>query len=828
METLCWNRCFICSSPVEVTKTERSGESSSHLRLHVQNHSSSIKSNLLTHKMLFQYLLVDSQDVKDSRNNEKKSLVRDIIQLDNQRVENGASSSSSTTGVGLSLCSFCNQLGEQVKALQLQLEVVQMKLIDKLKTVKQCVLSNSRLYGSNDAVRLQFQKFEDQLEQKASSGEQCENERNFLDVLHRFQTFIFESDIQVRNIPLVYLNKYTGGYGETYPLISPTHGKGLKGGLQTVAEMDKVKNIKEELVMDDFQEEFEELPFLATYSNSDEDIKLKDEVLAEAEAAGRPSTRRKKKGGKKRKYSAITGSAQLSIQIKKAKFKTERKRDKKPKPKSEDTGPTRRSCRVAATTQFEEPKPKNKKSKSAIKQESLSEAQKLAIKMKDEIKKKRISENTGMSNRKKRGVVTCEECSYETNVVPRMEQHFMDHDGTDPEQRKYECPDCKKRFRRYQYFEFHVTHFCGSISWRCDICTAYFPRQEMKKHIEEVHGTSKLYPCDHCSFQFVNFATLVSHFVLHNRPELKYCLECDDSKRPKFRTRQHLLRHLHEVHGHNELVLKCDYENCSAIFYNGTMLARHRHIDHKRTYVCESCDRPFETQGLLDIHINVAHKKAKPFQCEQCPERFPSKLYLEKHMIREHNMVKYKCEQCPEKIFTESHSLNCHLKKVHGIGDMEFIQCQFCSKQFLHKGVLRRHELLHLDKRDFTCEVCGFATKTRRMLLNHMVSHVPDSEKKHACSYCPKTFALKKYLNNHLRIHTLERPYQCEICGATFNQKGPLIGHRKKIHNAVVDSPSLTIFAAPGPSQQKDRSGGDTDNALVDADNSSTVVSEVK
>ncbi|ODM90205.1 putative zinc finger protein [Orchesella cincta] len=770
-----WNRCFICSSLLEENVTTKTTTGQSSLR-HDQSQSDNNQS--LIHKTLLQYLVPNCQDGVD-KSNERKTLVRDILNLTLTKNEDPEATSATVR-----FCSFCEQLAEEVKSLHLQLEVIQMKLIDKLKTAKQCVISNSRLFGSNKEVQTQFQKFEDWLEQQTSNGTNREKERTFLEVLHRFQTVVFESDILLRDIPLVYINKYTGGNAKTHPPVGANQGHAE----QERTDDTEMFMVKKETMEDDYQDEFESLSFLEVDNHLDEEIPaVKDEPVLEVMST--------KKRGKKRKLAKPKTRRFLTNQIKKAKCKTEKKPKRCRALKSDDTGPPRRGSNRAAASEATKRlnlKPDGQTTAKRYKPDVYSEAQKLAKEMKKEINAKRIPEPNKKLRRKKRGLIICEECSFECNVAPRMEQHFMEHEAGDTEERKYECPDCKKKFKRYQYFEFHVTHFCGTLWLGCDICAVHIRRQDMNTHLVELHAGSKFYSCDHCSLQFASFPNLVTHFELHNRAELKYCLECDEGKRQKFVSRQQLLRHLHEDHGHNEIALVCNVDNCSAVCYSTTMLARHKNIKHDRKYVCEVCNKACDTKSSLETHYAIHHANDKPFRCEHCQEKFSVKISLNKHLIRDHNLLKYHCELCPDRIFTEEKSLTCHLQKEHGIGDMEYLKCRFCPKNFLRRDRLKQHEILHSDKRCCICDVCGFATKTKELLRRHAVTH--GAEKNFACSYCPKSFALKKYLDTHLRIHTGERPYQCEECGATFNQKGPLIGHMRKIHGQSSSSTNTLVI----------------------------------
>lgn len=61
----------------------------------------------------------------------------------------------------------------------------------------------------------------------------------------------------------------------------------------------------------------------------------------------------------------------------------------------------------------------------------------------------------------------------------------------------------------------------------------------------------------------------------------------------------------------------------------------------------------------------------------------------------------------------------------------------------------------------------------------HRSTTVPP-EKKHRCPECGKRFVSSSKLERHKRVHTGERPYRCELCPATFTQKGGLKAHTAK------------------------------------------------
>ncbi|XP_034938294.1 zinc finger protein 260-like [Chelonus insularis] len=104
--------------------------------------------------------------------------------------------------------------------------------------------------------------------------------------------------------------------------------------------------------------------------------------------------------------------------------------------------------------------------------------------------------------------------------------------------------------------------------------------------------------------------------------------------------------------------------------------------------------------------------------------------------------------------------------------------CNQCGKQYRTNYKLQEHMRKHTGEKPFQCLLCEKAFRSKIGLAQHTATHTGQFD--YSCSTCGKGFQCKSYLIVHQRVHSDLKPYPCNTCGQNFKTKQSLLDHQNR------------------------------------------------
>ncbi|XP_044733697.1 zinc finger protein 782-like [Chrysoperla carnea] len=282
--------------------------------------------------------------------------------------------------------------------------------------------------------------------------------------------------------------------------------------------------------------------------------------------------------------------------------------------------------------------------------------------------------------------------------------------------------------------------------WKCIECNIFLPtHKQYCNHYLHVHKKEADYPCPECTKKYDKYESFLEHRRMQHSGRKLICKICNKI------CYSSLKRHM-ETHS-SLTPFSCTECNKSFKSKECLQRHRNVHLPegikkkNTKVYSCELCPRTFAKKANLNYH-KENHNPGEPvkkFVCDQCGNNFSRKESLTVHMTIHLSTAEFRCDKCP-KAFKNVYSLNRH-KKSHIEGQP--FKCDICLRRFKYKRALKQHGLIHTNQLPYECEHCPKRFREKTNLRVHLRQHT--GERPYSCLECNHNFTNNSNFIKHLK-----------------------------------------------------------------------------
>ncbi|GFO43957.1 Zinc finger protein 208 [Plakobranchus ocellatus] len=413
----------------------------------------------------------------------------------------------------------------------------------------------------------------------------------------------------------------------------------------------------------------------------------------------------------------------------------------------------------------------------------------------------------------------CRYCRMRFAYQDEVTEHELAH----AHNKKWQCDECGMRFKNQSLLARHCRRHTNERPFVCEVCSKSFVQSgSLRAHMRS-HTNEKPYFCRMCSKAYATSGTLLLHIrKVHNLPA-KTVKEVFPVY--KYIEDQKVFTIRNKPLGGSEMVVNSD-----TITGNGERV----------TVVVTENPEVQQTSGEVDglVPQDKTGEKTEPQVVQdgnivviKNEAEFPVQMTQGGDIVVDDRTISgdlSTVQQVQSTAAQPSETVALSLTKMSSLGEVwsapddgsEPVQVAAevdISSHSLHSAQDRQEAALGLAELSlFGAGAAGSNPKSADLLSSHASAQqgqktktffreeeedendpnvtkiilskeggVMNSQDPHQCPICQRIFGRKSIMVEHLRIHTDEKPYECDFCGSGFRQNAQLRSHIRNRHTRV-------------------------------------------